>query len=691
MKGGASEVLLFLLLDLTIIIVVARSFGAAARAIGQPAVIGEIVAGILLGPTVLGRVFPGAPEALFPASVPLKPLADLGLVFFMFLVGLELDPKLIRREGRRAFSISLSGLLAPFLLGAVIAIPLLRLNNGGVFAVPGAPLPSALSFSLFMGAAMCITAFPVLARILVERGLYKSPLGTSALCAAAVDDVTAWILLAAVVGLTRSGSAMQAAKALGLAAVFAALMVTGGRRLLARLAHRYERSGRVSVDQVAVVVVGLLVSAYVTEWIGIHAIFGAFVFGAIMPHGSHMTHELTDKIEDFTVVVLLPIFFAVAGLRTNVFAINSPELLLWAVVVSVAAITAKLAGCGIAAKLNGYSTRDSFVLGTLMNTRGLTELVILTVGLSLGVISDRTFAMMVLMALVTTFMAAPLINRLMPRKEMVRVLSGGDPTPVAHRILVALGNPANARALVDAGVRAAGKLRPAELLLVRLIPTPRAPEFRSGLRGVEAQIDRSMADMDKLARHATESGVAARSISFLSDNVGRDLCDIAVSQRCNAILLGWHRASLAREVVRALVHRVFKLAKCDVLVFVDRTGDGITAPKSGPARVIAAVTSAEDAPAVTGTAQRLADNLGGGVVAMSGPSVIDDAVAASASAAAAVVAVEHMMEEESDFGNVATALGARADCPVLVVRPSSSHVSIIPGMTPPAAHTTVRA
>jgi len=690
MKGGDAELLLFLLLDLAIIIVAARTLGAAACRMGQPAVVGEIVAGILLGPTVLGRLFPGGPAGLFPPGVPLRQLADLGLVFFMFLVGLELDPKLIRREGRRAFTISLSGVVAPFALGALIAIPLLPLNNAGVFITPG-PAPSALSFSLFMGAAMCITAFPVLARILVERGLYKSPLGTSALCAAAVDDVTAWILLAAVVGLTRSGSAAHAARALGLAAVFVAMMLTGGRRLLGRLALRYERSGRVSVDQVAIVVVGLLISAYVTEWIGIHSIFGAFVFGAIMPHESAMTHELTDKIEDFTVVVLLPVFFAVAGLRTNVFAIDSPELVMWTAVVSAAAIAAKLAGCGVAAKLHGYSTRDSLVLGTLMNTRGLTELVILSIGFSLGVISDRTFAMMVLMAIVTTLMAAPIINRLMPRKEMVRVLSGGDPPPVAYRILVALGNPANARALVDAGVRAAGRRRPAELLLVRLIPTSRAPEFRSGLRDVETQIDRSTADMDHLARRIAESGVAARSISFLSPNVGRDLADAAASQRCDAMLLGWHRPSLARDVVRALVHRVLKLARCDVLVFVDRDGDGIRPASGGHAGVLAMITSDEDAAGVSATAQRLADALETTVRELAGRDAVADAIAASGHASVAVVAVGRVLEEESDFGSAASALADGANCPVIVVRPSSAHVSIIPGMTPTKTPTVVPA
>ncbi len=656
----STATLLFLLFDLALIIAAARLLGALARKVGQPAVIGEIVAGMILGPTVLGRLYPGLPEAIFPKEVPLRQLADLGLVFFMFLVGLELDPRLIRKEGRRAFSISLSGVILPFALGALIGIPLLQLNNGGVFADGITAPPSALAFSLFIGAAMCITAFPVLARILVERGLYKAPLGTAALCAAAVDDVTAWILLAGVVGLSRSGSMMEAGYAFLLTALFAAFMLTVGRKLLALLARRYDATGHLTVDQVAIVVVGLLLAAYATEWIGIHSIFGAFIFGTIMPHQSRMTRELTDKIEDFTVVVLLPVFFTVAGLRTNLFAINSPQLLLAMLLIIAAAIFGKLFGCGLAAKWNGYSLRDSFALGTLMNTRGLTELVILSVGLSLGVLSDRTFAMMVVMALVTTFMAAPILNRMMPRKEMVRVLSGGDAGPASvRRILVALGNPENARRLVDAGIRLAGLERPAELLLVRLIPTPRAPEFRSGLREEESEIDASVEAMDRLAAQALRGGVTARSVSFLSEDVGQDLAYVAASQDCDVVLLGWHRASLEHRVVRALVHRVFQLAPCDVVVFVDRRGLGI--PAEG-GRVVALLDSTSAA--VTNIGQRVAESMQGQLLSLSPDAPPPDA-------AVAVIGVEPPWNEKDEFGVVATAFAARAEHPLLVVRPAS--------------------
>jgi len=677
MKGGP-DVLLYLLLDLAIIIVGARALGALARRIGQPAVVGEITAGILLGPTVLGRLAPGVPAELFPREVPLAPIASLGLVFFMFLVGLELDPRLIRKEGRRALTISAGGVLMPFVMGALIAIPLLSLNNAGTFVTGGTPLPTNLTFSLFMGAAMSITAFPVLARILVERGLYKAAIGTTALCAAAVDDVIAWILLAVVVGLTRTGSASEAIGAFVMTGVFVAFMVTVGKRLLAFVATRYTARGHLSVDQVAVVIVGLLLSAWATERIGIHSIFGAFVFGTIMPRGSGMTRELTDKIEDFTVVVLLPVFFCVAGLRTNLFSIDSPELALWLVLIVAAAIIGKLVGCGLPARLSGYSNRDSLVIGTLMNTRGLTELVILTIGLNLGVLSDRTFAMMVIMALTTTFMAAPIINRLMPRREMVRVMAGGDPAPVAMRVLVALGNPENARALVDAGIRLAGAQAPAEVVLVRLVPTPRAPEFRSGMRDEESQVDRSMEDMNRLAEQVSTAGLAVRVVSFLSDDVARDLADIAHTQRCDRVLLGWHRASLSIEVVRRLVARVFALATCEVVVFVDRRGNGIATDAAGPVLLV-------EPGAGTAALAAIAEHVG----ARGGPKPLRMVVTAadatrpeaesmatvlrqSADAPAVVVPLVGTPSDLANFGEPATCIAELASCPVLLVRPRAT-------------------
>jgi Kef-type K+ transport system membrane component KefB len=699
------EILLYLLIDMVIIIIAARTLGWLVTRVGQPAVIGEILAGILLGPTVLGHIASGAPASLFPKAVPLDSIANLGLIFFMFLVGLELDPRLMRAQGRRAIEISLSGIVAPLLLGILIGTLLVSVNNGGAFLAGTVHPPKTSTFALFIGASMCITAFPVLARILVDRQIYKTAVGTASLCAAAVDDAIAWILLAAVVGIARTGSPLAAGRTFLLALLFVGFMFVIARRGLDLLARRYDVLGRLSVDQVAVVLAGVLLAAFVTEKIGIHAIFGAFLFGAVMPKRSGMTRELTDKVEDFALIVLLPIFFAVTGLRTNLFSLNSPSLIGWLAVIVVVATVGKFAGVGIAARLTGSSGRDAATIGALMNTRGLTELVILSIGLSLGVLSDRTFAMMVIMALATTVMAAPIVNRLLPRERVLRELAAvhGEPEPVAARILVALGNPLNAASLVDVAIRLTGVRRPAELLLVRLIPTPRAPEFRTGLLDEESQVAASVDSMRRLVEQAAAQGVQARPISFLSSDVGADLARVATDQQCDTILLGWYRPSLPRHVIQALVHRTMALAACQVAVFMDREGRGLR-PESGRPVLVALSGGGYDGAAVE-EGVRLAQSLGADLRLIgylghhgqgervsgsedlalradeirrsSGVWVVPEfaegnalgaAIDESARAVAGVAGLDDGWLDAADFGVTVTELAQEAGCPMLIVR-----------------------
>ncbi len=367
--------------------------------LGQPAVVGEIVAGIIIGPSVLGRLAPGLAKVLIPdqAVSPLGVIANIGVVLFMFLVGLELDTSLLRDRTRASVAISTTSVLVPFGLGLALAVHL-----HSRFAINGRPL---FVFALFIAVSMSVTAFPVLARILADRQMQRSPLGVLALACAAVNDVTAWCLLAVVVGFARSEPG-SAPLVIALTALFVGVILGVARPLARRRLARVEPSANV----LAFVLAGLLASALTTEVIGIHALFGAFVFGAIIPHDSPLARAIGDKLTDFVVVLLLPAFFAFTGLRTRLGLVHGYDA--WGVcaLITVVAMVGKLGGTFVAARLTGSGTREAMSLGVLMNTRGLMELVVLNVGLDLGIVSPTLFAMLVVMALVTTLLTTPLLQ-----------------------------------------------------------------------------------------------------------------------------------------------------------------------------------------------------------------------------------------------------------------------------------------
>jgi Kef-type K+ transport system membrane component KefB len=403
--GGPAhlDVLVQVLIALIAIVGSARLLGRVARQLGQPPVIGETIAGLLLGPSFLGHFWPRAQAFVLPPQVSplIQTLAQVGVILFMFLVGVELDPAHLRKRGGQAIAISHASIVVPFSLGAVLAFYLYpRLGTSDV---------PFTSFTLFVGISMSVTAFPVLARILSERGLDRSPLGALALTCAAVDDVTAWCLLALIVGVVQS-RVSGALTTVALAFVFVATVFLVVRPLVQWIARRIERRGTLSQTALSAVLVLALASALATDAIGIHALFGAFAVGTCVPPESALARELRRRIEDLVAVLFLPVFFALTGTRTHVGLLAGSEWLTCALVVAVAC-AGKIGGGMIAARFTGLRWYDASKMGLLMNTRGLMELVVLNIGLELHVISPALFTILVIMAVVTTCMTAPLLGK----------------------------------------------------------------------------------------------------------------------------------------------------------------------------------------------------------------------------------------------------------------------------------------
>ena len=393
-----------LLLQIVVILTAAGLVSRLFRRIGQPPVMGEMLAGIILGPSVLGLFFPQAMSFIFPTSSleTLRLLSQIGVVLFMFIVGMELNVRHVKDKGSAAVMISHSSIVVPFLLGAGLSLFLYR-----ELAPPGT---SFTAFALFIGVAMSITAFPVLARILEDRGLSQTQLGSIAITCAAVDDVTAWCILALVIAVVQASGIAVSLTTIVFTLLFAAAMIFIVRPQLRRMVT-LATGGRVHTRRlIAGVLAFVLISALITETIGIHALFGAFVAGVVMPPSAEFRMFLREKLEAFSAAALLPLFFAFTGLRTQVGLLNDWRS--WALcgVIILVAIAGKLGGSMLMSRWTGMSWSQSFSLGALMNTRGLVELVVLNIGYDLGILSGRIFAMMVLMALVTTFMTGPLLS-----------------------------------------------------------------------------------------------------------------------------------------------------------------------------------------------------------------------------------------------------------------------------------------
>lgn len=443
MLHNFKDPLAILLAQIVMIILVARIFGWFFKKIGQPTVIGEIIAGIVLGPSLVGMYFPEFSAALFPVASlgNLKFLSQIGLILFMFVIGMELDIKVLKNKASEAIVISHASIVIPFAMG--IGLSYFVYNQ---FAPEGVEF---LSFSLFMGIAMSITAFPVLARIVQERGIHKTRLGSIVITCAAADDITAWCLLAVVIAIVKAGDFVGSFYVISLALLYVLAMIFIVKPFLKRIGDLYAEKENIGKPVMAIFFLLLIISSYATEVIGIHALFGGFMMGAIMPDITKFRLIFIEKVEDVSVILLLPLFFVFTGLNTQVGLIN--DVYLWKVTAGIIAVAVigKFLGSALAARFVGQNWHDSLTIGALMNTRGLMELIVLNIGLELKVLTPEVFTMMVIMALVTTFMTGPALDLLefifkdKSHRESIETIEEDK-----YRILISFGSNEKGKSLL---------------------------------------------------------------------------------------------------------------------------------------------------------------------------------------------------------------------------------------------------
>jgi Kef-type K+ transport system membrane component KefB len=533
-----------ILVELAVIIVLARIMGWLFTKVGQPAVVGEITAGILLGPSIIGMELS---NELFPLDTRpyLAVLAALGLVLFMFVVGLELDTSLIKGNGRVAGSVSVASILLPFTLGFGLSALLQDDHQQSDDFLP---------FALFIGAAMSVTAFPVLARILTDRKMHRTETGGIALACAATDDILAWTLLAVVIAIG-GGQGEENQWLVFLAVPFALVALLVIRPQLTRLTTAYEKAGRLTPGIMSVVLVGLLLFAAATELLHVHYIFGAFLWGAILPHegAAALRHEILIRLEQISVLLLLPVFFLLSGLNVNLRGLSGENLVQLLMILAVA-IGGKYLGAYLGARSAGVPHWQSNSLGILMNTRGLTELVILNVGRDLGLIGDTLFTMMVVMALVTTLMTGPLLSRAYPRRRVERDIAEAERAALGDtattRVLVVARPGTDSSTLVEVAFGLLGSTQPAEVVVAALEPQKDRLEMGSGLTDELAEIAATMERQQVLVKAGEDAGIPVRVMANPSSDLTGDLVVLADAVAPQYLVV-WADDPTAPEVAEA--------------------------------------------------------------------------------------------------------------------------------------------
>ncbi len=583
--------------QLALILVVARIAGIAVSKVGIPPVVGEIGAGVLLGPSLLGMELS---TKIFPMDQRdfLGILAQLGLVLFMFVVGLELDVSLVKGRGKVAGSVSVSSIVLPFALGIGLAKIFVENDTTAALKPPGAGF---WPFALFMGAAMSITAFPVLARILTDRRMHRTETGGLALACAAVDDVIAWTLLAVVLAISGVEGAHEHLPgwAIYLAIPFVLVAIFVVRPALKGLTTAYQKAGELTPTILGVVLVLMLLFAGATEIIGIHFIFGAFLFGAIIPHenAAALRHEILVRLEQISVLLLLPVFFLISGLKVNIQGLRSEHILPLIGILAVA-IIGKYVGAYVGARLQQVPHWQASSLGLLMNTRGLTELIILNVGLNKGLLSPELFTMMVIMALVTTVMTGPLLAFTYPQRRVARDIAeaermalGGE---AVDRILVLSRPVADNAVTLEIAVAMLAGARPAEIVIADLQPQGRLLDLGSGLSGELAEIAAAMESQQVLINRGDDLGVPVRVIAHPSADVEQDLVELVQVLAPQGVVAWSDDPSL--DAVLAVVD-------CPSAVVADGTE---TFPDGAPVSVAWSADSNGDAAVVLGARLALA-------------------------------------------------------------------------------------
>jgi Kef-type K+ transport system membrane component KefB len=544
-----------LILQIISIILVSRIFGFIFHKIGQPTVIGEILAGIVLGPSVLGLFFPEFSLFLFPKeSLPnLQFLSQVGLILFMFVIGLELDLKILKGKADDAVVISHASIIIPYFLGMLLAYFL--------YAEFAPANISFISFALFMGIAMSITAFPVLARVIQERDLTKTRLGIIAITCAAADDVTAWCILAAVIAIVKAGTFISALYTIGLALAYVLVMLFVVQPFLKRVGNIYSDRETISKTIVAVAFLVLLISSYLAEIIGIHALFGAFLAGVIMPPSFTFRKILTEKVEDVSLVLLLPLFFVFTGLRTQIGLLNETHLWITCGWIILTAVAGKFGGSTLAARFVGQSWRESLSIGALMNTRGLMELIVLNIGFDLGVLSPEVFAMMVLMALVTTFMTGPaldLINYFYPERN-------GESSAAAklYKILISFGPPLKGKILLRLADQITHKTKE-EAAITAFHLTPSADINPKEAREYELE------SFKFVKQEAEVLNIDVKTVYRATNDISKEITTQANKGKYDLLLVGGSKSLFSADVLGGKVKNYLEDAHCQVGVLVDK-------------------------------------------------------------------------------------------------------------------------